>query len=225
MKKHFTLIELLIIVAIIAILISLLLPALTNAKNVTKRSLCLSNHNQTSTAAFLYLKNNSYKFPDVNINHKDASFGGRSWFGKKGRGDWLLTITQRPMNKYLGLTEDGIEPYALICPFNDLTFDDVYTKVGTSYIGNSITQWESLSSKFLPEVTKPSTTVMISEFGSLAYARQYNHPDVNFWRMVHHIGVPRYPFARIDGSALHAKILPFEGINFESEKVNMKINF
>ena len=222
MKKHFTLIELLIVIAVIGILVSLLLPSLTNARHVTKRNVCLSNHSQLSKAVFMYLKENNNKFPDVNINPSDPVYGGRSWFGKKGLAIWPLTITQRPMNKYLGLTNDGTEPYSCLCPLNDLTFDDVYTKVGTSYIGNSITFWESLSSKFLAEITKPSTTVMVSEFGSSAYAMQNNS---KYWRMVHYINVPRYPFARVDGSVLHAKIAPFEGITFESEKVNLKVDF
>jgi type II secretory pathway pseudopilin PulG len=46
MSKRFTLIELLIIVAIIGILVTLLLPSLTRAKELSKRAVCMSNLSQ-----------------------------------------------------------------------------------------------------------------------------------------------------------------------------------
>jgi len=53
-KKRFTLIELLFIIAIIAILISLLLPALGKAKEMARRTICLNNLKQLSLSINVY---------------------------------------------------------------------------------------------------------------------------------------------------------------------------
>lgn len=53
-KTEFTLIELLIVIAIIAILASLLLPALKNARDASYSIMCLNNLKQISVAAVNY---------------------------------------------------------------------------------------------------------------------------------------------------------------------------
>ena len=66
--KKFTLIELLIVVAIISILLSLLLPSLSKAREKSKRAVCLSNQAQIYRGQLVFAQEHNNK---LLIGHKD----------------------------------------------------------------------------------------------------------------------------------------------------------
>ena len=62
-RKGFTLIELLVVVAIIALLISILLPSLSRARELAKRAVCASNLRGIGQGMHIYANDNSEWFP------------------------------------------------------------------------------------------------------------------------------------------------------------------
>ncbi len=64
-KKGFTLIELLIVIAILALLLTILLPTLNSAREQGKRAVCLSNVRSLFTLWNMYCSDNGGKMPDA----------------------------------------------------------------------------------------------------------------------------------------------------------------
>ena len=63
MKRYFTLIELMVVIAIIGILLTILMPALSKARTKAKEAVCLSNEKQLAVALISYSDNSSGYFP------------------------------------------------------------------------------------------------------------------------------------------------------------------
>jgi prepilin-type N-terminal cleavage/methylation domain-containing protein/prepilin-type processing-associated H-X9-DG protein len=71
--RGFTLIELLVVISIIALLVSILLPALGQARKSARSTLCLSNHRQNMLGVASYASNSRGKLPDAGQQNPDGT--------------------------------------------------------------------------------------------------------------------------------------------------------
>ena len=70
LNRAFTLIELLVVISVIALLIALLLPALNQAREHSKKAMCLGNLHQISLALVSYDMDND-SFPSSDRDRSD----------------------------------------------------------------------------------------------------------------------------------------------------------
>jgi prepilin-type N-terminal cleavage/methylation domain-containing protein len=73
-NRGFTLVELLVVISIIALLLAVLIPAMSKAKRLAQRTVCMTHVQQLIMAGMVYSQNNDGKFPhqyaDSKTNHR-----------------------------------------------------------------------------------------------------------------------------------------------------------
>jgi prepilin-type N-terminal cleavage/methylation domain-containing protein/prepilin-type processing-associated H-X9-DG protein len=75
-RRGFTLVELLVVIGVIALLISILLPALSSARERSRRTACLANLHGLGQAMFLYANAHKDHLPNGNPPGKWKSYDG-----------------------------------------------------------------------------------------------------------------------------------------------------
>lgn len=102
MSRAFSLIELLVSIAIVAVLLAILLPTLATAREVGRQAVCLSNLRQAYAACRLYANDHQGEGPSIGVPWGDVPF-------------WALVVQE-----YAGQAGEGAEKYSaesvLVCP-------------------------------------------------------------------------------------------------------------
>ncbi len=168
--KNFTLIELLCVVAVIAILASLLLPGIANAKRISMQANCIANLRSISTWAMLYTHDNDDLGPQASgARTSSESNGYISWDDQLSLYDNRnLSVAQVDAP---GLPSSYKEAKVYACPLDKSTFaaDAGFAK-RTYAINLQISGWwwnrvwRQPSGPVSPEsVASPSATTWFSE--------------------------------------------------------------
>jgi prepilin-type N-terminal cleavage/methylation domain-containing protein len=114
--QGFTLVELLVVVGVIAVLVSLLLPALGAARAQARRTACLSNLRQTHQAMLLYANDHDDRVP---LGYRQTrQFNSMVYSGTAGRFVLFGLLEQHGLLR---------EPRVLYCPAEQNTRFDFAT--------------------------------------------------------------------------------------------------
>ena len=178
----FTLIELLVVISIISLLVSILLPSLTKAKDLAKISVCTSQLHTWGVAHHLYANDNNDSFKVFYEN--DAVDPG-------SRGDWgSPEVVRRSEFVDLFINYYGITQAGFYCPMNPdvkscwVIWESVpagpYAKLGYTYLGG-YPSWAN--SFFLNDYATPVTLGQSESWWVLMtdLARGFDAWQTNHW--------------------------------------------
>ncbi len=173
-SRAFTLIELLVVVAIIALLISILLPALSRARESGKATVCLSNVRSMMLAVSIYADSHSGKFPGVGLSHSGGS-------GDVLEQSWIQQL----------IAEYGNNAEVLRCPNDESLY---WTESTSGAVGGAWRRTSYASNDYLAlpignrppydrmeAIRRPSTTVFWVELAEEGEYATTDHVHAENW--------------------------------------------
>ncbi len=153
--SDFTLIELLVVVAVIAILISLLLPALRGAMDAGRRIACANCQRQNYIADFSYMNDFNFALPTamVFVNGTDTSNGYFTWGQSLTGGNSAISFPVYIADKK-ALLCPAWEPKSFLNEF--CTYGRLYTYSPFTLGGVAVRTWSDSSYMFPGKLARPS---------------------------------------------------------------------
>lgn len=112
-RPAFTLIELLIVVAIIGILMALLMPTINNFRTGTMRSHCANNLKAIHHVLMEYARNNNNNYPEV-----DSYYGSKFYMIYYRSTDGINIDKQRALKPLYEMINYGASRRTFFCPFH-----------------------------------------------------------------------------------------------------------
>lgn len=161
----FTLIELIVVIAIVGMLVVLSIPELTRAKTRAQSTVCVNNLRQVGISVLSYIADNNNTFPMIEPNENDPVYG-------------------KPINDGTDSTEvevqpmlEALEPYGvtaavLKCPVDVRRSPSYFSERGTSYQWRVMVDDENATAPMIyggrrgygVRMVKPSRVTLCTDF-------------------------------------------------------------
>lgn len=154
-ETGFTLVELMVVIAIIAILMALLMPAISRAKAKANQTSCLNNMRQLTLAATMYASDHDEEFPARRIPTNAWPHKLKPYYV-----NWQIIACPSDRFGLVGLFANDLNPKRsyLINGFND------YFKVNLSPSDyKAVMQWRYAHGMKVMAINRPSDTILFGE--------------------------------------------------------------
>ena len=130
-RNGFTLIELLVVISIIALLLSILMPALNKVKEKAKIIVCKTNLHNIGLAIAAYATEYDDRLPDIDPSAMtspfESAYQNHTWYLWGKDEVWPWHVNPRPLGRYIE-SEDVYE-----CPADNRPNPEVYDSTGRTY--------------------------------------------------------------------------------------------
>ena len=190
--KKFTLIELLIVVAIIGILLSILLPSLNKARQASHKVVCMSNLKQHGVALLHYHKDNMYFFPLMQTGQHRYGWAGETGKTETIYGNRRSKAKKRLLNYYFveNVTND-LKMDVFKCG-SDAKSSNTYSERGSSYSANTSSNGQGIrntlnrgatdSYNLFKHIKSPDRIITMGELGGFKSAMNNGSvPEAWYW--------------------------------------------
>ena len=166
-KRHFTLIELCVVIAIIAILASMLLPALSRAKETAQAITCANNLKQIHTAFMVYGTDRNDYFPP----YIDNTYTAWNWaYGLHEAGYITNNNLYKCPTSIRLLTYECTNGDSDCVRYPNLVYNYYYIAYGYNYLylGSNHGNWTGTGASAFPiakwkQIERPSTTLLLAD--------------------------------------------------------------
>jgi prepilin-type N-terminal cleavage/methylation domain-containing protein len=174
--RGFTLIEMLVVIAIIGILAALLLPAISSAKDRAKRTVCLNNLKQLNLGAHLYAEDHANTLPSISYWFETTTLGTkdlqliRSYIG--------LNAPPSPHDKLFACPADTFNYSEYAAARSSLPEHERERACYSSYgfnAGNFNSNFPGVAGWKMSSIKDPVKTILVAELPAF-YPYSWHHP-------------------------------------------------